>query len=202
MITPNPFDTIQQIAGGYCLARCLHVITDIGVADVLNDTPKSAAELAGNVGADPDALFRALRLLTAYNIFELNSDKFSHTPASRLIRKDHPQSMNGFVRMFSLPINWKAYEAFHETIKTGEPAVEKIYPGGFWKYFSDHKEDSNIFNSAMADKANGQLHALWPHIIFLVLKPSLILEVDVVTYYRRFLRPFLMQEVCCLTSRM
>jgi hypothetical protein len=59
MISPNPFDTIQQIAGGYCLARCLHVITDIGVADVLNDTPKSAAELAGNVGADPDALFRA-----------------------------------------------------------------------------------------------------------------------------------------------
>ncbi len=160
MNSSNPFETIQQIAGGYCLNRCLHVVADLGVADALEEIPQTASELAGIAGANADALGRVLRLLSAYGIFESNGNKFSHSPASRLLRKDHPQSMRGFVRMFGLSINWKAYEAFQETIKTGEPAVEKIYPGGFWNYFSEHKEESNIFNEAMADKAKGQLHGI------------------------------------------
>ena len=34
MIESNPFATVQQIAGGYCLPRCLHVVADLGVHDV------------------------------------------------------------------------------------------------------------------------------------------------------------------------
>lgn len=160
MMYANPFDAIQQIAGGYGLARSLHVVADLGVADALGESPQSAFELAQKVGANPDALARILRLLAAYEIFSVEDDQVSHTPASQLIRQDHPQSMRGFVRMFSLPINWNAYGAFHDTIRSGEPSVEKIYPGGFWKYFADNKEESAIFNNAMADKANGQLHGI------------------------------------------
>jgi hypothetical protein len=156
----NPFDTIQQIAGGYCLARCLHAIADFGVADVLNGEPKTAEEVASATQTNPGALRRAVRLLSAYGIFEINDNKISHTPASQLLRKDHPQSMRGFTRMFSLPINWKAYEDFNEAIRTGEPNVEKVYTGGFWKYFGDHKQESAIFNEAMADKANVQLYGI------------------------------------------
>ena len=101
------------------------------MADVLEETPQNVEEIASSVGANPDALRRVLRLLSSYNIFDTNGDRFSHSPASRLLRRDHPRSMRGFVRMFGLSINWKAYEAFDETIKTGEPSVEKIYPGGF-----------------------------------------------------------------------
>jgi hypothetical protein len=160
MMYENPFDTIQQIAGGYGLTRSLHVVADLGVADALGETPQTAGELAKKVGANPDALGRILRLLAAYEIFAVEDDQISHTPASQLIRQDHPQSMRGFIRMFSLPINWNAYGAFHETIRTGEPSIEKIYSGGFWKYFADNKEESAIFNNAMADKANGQVHGI------------------------------------------
>ena len=28
----NPFAILEQMAGGYCLPRCLHVVADLGVA--------------------------------------------------------------------------------------------------------------------------------------------------------------------------
>jgi hypothetical protein len=156
----NPFETVQQIAGGYCLSRCLHAIADFGVADALDDEPQTAIVLATATGTNADALYRAVRLLSAYGIFDCSDNKISHTPASRLLRTDHPQSLNGFARMFSLQINWQAYEGFNEAIKTGEPNVDKVYPGGFWKYFADHNEESAIFNTAMADKAKGQVFGI------------------------------------------
>lgn len=29
MLELNPFQTLQHIAGGYCLPRCLHVVADL-----------------------------------------------------------------------------------------------------------------------------------------------------------------------------
>jgi hypothetical protein len=76
MSETNSFATLLQIAGGYCVPRCLHIVADLGVADALDDTPRTAAELAASVGAHPDALGRALRLLAAYGVFEVQGDTF------------------------------------------------------------------------------------------------------------------------------
>ncbi|HUP11433.1 MAG TPA: methyltransferase, partial [Niastella sp.] len=156
----NPFETIQQIAGGYCLPRCLHVVTELGVADALNDTPQTAHELAGKVSCNSDALARVLRLLCAYGVFTVEGQHFGHSPASKLLCSDHPQSMRSFALMFGLDFNWSLYETLSEAVKTGQPAVEQKYPGGFWKYFAEHEEENSIFNAAMAAKAQGQIPGL------------------------------------------
>ena len=49
----NPFATLQQISTTYILSRCQHVVADPEVADVLDETPRTAAELAAPVGARP-----------------------------------------------------------------------------------------------------------------------------------------------------
>ncbi len=157
MSESNPFDTVLQIAGGYCLPRCLHVVADLGVADVLDETPRLAADLAALVGAQPDALGRVLRLLAAHGVFVSQGDSFCHSPASRLLRSDHPQSMRAFVRMFGLPINWAIYGALEQTVRTGLPAADQVFPGGFWAYFAEHPDESDIFNAAMAAKAHGHV---------------------------------------------
>jgi hypothetical protein len=157
MTDTRPFDTLQRLASGYCVPRCLHAVADLGVADALDETPRTAADLAASVGANADALDRVLRLLSAHGVFERQADGFRHSPASRLLRADHPQSMRDFVRMFGLPINWTAYGALEHSIRTGLPATEKILPGGFWTYFAERPEESRIFNAAMVAKAHGQV---------------------------------------------
>lgn len=156
----NPFNTLQLVAGGYCPPRCLHVVADLGVADALGEDPMTAVELAAAVGAHPEALGRVLRLLSTLGVFEARDGKILHSPASRLLRADHPQSMRPFVRMFGMRFNWETYAELGHSVRTGRPAGDEVTPGGFWAYFSDRPEEWSIFNEAMEAKAHGQVAAI------------------------------------------
>ncbi len=153
----NPVETLQQIAGGYCLPRSLHVVADLGIADELDETPKSAGDIAAAVDADADALGRALRLLAAHGVFEIEGETFRHSPASRLLRSDHPQSMRPFARMFGLPICWETSGAMAHSLRTGLPAASEVFKEGFFDYLANRPEEGHIFNAAMAAKAHGAI---------------------------------------------
>jgi len=160
MTEANPFDTLTMIAGGACLPRCLHTVADLGVADALDDEPKTAEQLAKSVGAHPTSLARVLRLLSAYGVFAIDGDKVRHSPASRLLRSDHPHSMRPLARMFGLDVNWNAYSEFDHRVRTGQPATTKTLPGGLWDYFGKNPEEGRIFNEAMVAKAQAQVPAV------------------------------------------
>jgi hypothetical protein len=156
----NPFATVQQLAGAYCASRCLHAVADLGIADRLDDSPMTAAELAGPAGADPDALGRVLRVLASHGIFEQRGEHFGHSPASRLLRTDHPQSMRALAQMLGNSINWASFGALGHSIKTGGPAAETVLPGGVWAHFASNAEESRVFNAAMAGKAHAHVAAI------------------------------------------
>jgi len=157
MPVTTPVETLMQIAGGYSLSRCLHVVADLGVADAMGDSPQTAAALAKSSGSNADALNRVLRLLSCHGIFESRDGKFAHTPASQLLRSDHPRSMRSFVRMLGLPVNWAAYGKLDHTVRTGQSAMSQVLPDGLFRYFADHPEVSQIFNQAMMGKAQAQI---------------------------------------------
>jgi hypothetical protein len=157
MAAATPFDTLLQISSAYSLSRCLHVVADLGVADALDDTPQTATALAEATGTHAGALSRVLRLLSAYGIFERRDGGYVHTPASRLLRSDHPLSMRSFVRMIGLPIFWASYQLLDHTMRTGRPASEKVVPQGMWSYFVEHPEAGRIFDQAMTAKAQAQV---------------------------------------------
>jgi hypothetical protein len=153
----NPVQTVLDLAGAYALPRCLHVVADLGVADVLDDAPRTAADLAGRVKADPDALGRVLRLLAAHGIFAVQEHAFTHSPASRLLRTDHPHSMRAFARMFGLRAFWDTQGALLHSVRTGRVAAQEVLPQGFYGYLAGDPEASAIFNAAMAAKAHRQV---------------------------------------------
>jgi hypothetical protein len=153
----NPANTLLELSMVYAVPRCLYAIADIGVADALDDTPRTAAELAASTGSDANALGRALRLVSAYGVFESKEGRYIHTPASRLLRSDHPQSMRSFVRMIGLPIYWKSFEILDYSIRTGKSTTDEITPGGSWAYLASHPEESRIFDESMTAKSQGQI---------------------------------------------
>jgi hypothetical protein len=153
----SPVQTLLDLAGAYALPRCLHVAADLGVADALDEAPRTPAELASAVGADADALGRVLRLLAAHRVFAVEGDAFTHTAASRLLRTDHPHSMRAFVRMFGLHAFWDTQGALATSVRTGRVAAQDVLPKGFYGYLADDPNASAIFNAAMAGKAHGQV---------------------------------------------
>lgn len=157
----SPFQILQETASAFWLSRCLHVVADLGVADVLGDEPASAAQLAAATGAHAEALLRALRLVASHEIFSQDdAGRWSHTPASRLLRADHPQSVRSYVRMLGLPPMWHCAGALRRAVETGSPVGKDVVEGGFWNYVANNSEANTVFNEAMRGKALAQVRAV------------------------------------------
>lgn len=143
---------LVEISAGYWLPRALHVVADLGIADALDQEPRSAADLAKQVGADADALDRVLRLLASHGVFDRRRGQYVHNELSRALRSDHPQSMRAYVRLVGLPVFWKSWGALEQVVRTGKPAVSDIFA-----YFREHPQETEIFDAAMKSKAQSAI---------------------------------------------
>jgi hypothetical protein len=139
------------------VARCVQVVAEYGVADALADGPLTTTEIAQRTSMNADALRRMLRLLAAHEIFIQEGELYRNTPASELLRTDHPHSMRAFARMMNLPAFLNSFAELTQVAKTGKPVVDFA---GFMEYFAAHPEESSIFNQAMAEKSRNVIPAV------------------------------------------
>lgn len=160
MPASNPFSCIQELSAGYFASRCLHAAAELGIADALGDTPMQIGALAAAVKSNPDALSRILRLLETHGVFNIEGGLVSQTPASTLLRSDHPASMLEFSRMFGLTLNWRSAELLIDTVRSGEAAAPRAFEGGFWGRLASNPDEARVFDAAMTAKARGQIGAI------------------------------------------
>lgn len=152
------FDLVRQLSASQYLVRSLHVVAELGVADVIGERPLPVAEVAARVGADADALGRVLRLLASRGIFTLEGDAVGHSDASGFLTTAHPASLRDLVLMFAQPIQWDMAGDLLHAVRTGEAVASRVHPnGGFWGYFEAHPEHGRGFAAAMTSKAVAQI---------------------------------------------
>jgi hypothetical protein len=154
--TPPP-KVVQDLAIAYWASRCLHVVAELGIADVLGDEAQSADTLARSSGVNPQALHRVLRSLANHGIFTHDGERFAHNAASRLLRSDVPGSMRSLARMMGLKVHWDAYRELDTGLRTGQPAIAAIVEGGLFGYLHAHPEEGRLFHEAMAGKSFAQV---------------------------------------------
>jgi len=149
---------VADLARAHIPARCLHVVADSGVADAVGPNGATPVEIAAHVGLDADALDRMLRLLAAHGIFERTADgRYEHSPASSLLRSDHPHSLRSYVRMNGMPAFWDRYTELAATARNGRPNQDFASLVG---YLAAHPEESAIFNAAMVSKSRSVMPAV------------------------------------------
>jgi hypothetical protein len=157
-----PQGSLFTLAMSFLVPRALHVVVQLGVADCLSDEPMDAAALAAatGTGALPDQLNRLLRLLAAHGVFE-PSEKghFAHNAASRLLRRDHPQSMRDFILMVGGEIRWRAVGELRHTVLTGETGMHKVTGMEVFDYNAANPDDGATFDRAMRAKAQNDIVA-------------------------------------------
>ena len=160
---PSPANIqVLQLTTACWTSRCLHVVAELGVADAIGDQPQSTEALAKATGAQPQALYRVLRLLASVGVFEWNKGTWQHTEASRFLRSDHPGSLRDYVRMLGLPVIWNAFADLDHSLRTGECAFTKGHPEGIFGYMAKHPQESRLFDSAMTSKSHRDIAAILP----------------------------------------
>ena len=154
--TPPP-QIVQSLATAFWASRCLHVVAELGIADVLGDEPQSAEALARPSGVNARALHRVLRSLANHGVFTHDGKRFAHNDASRLLRSEVPGSMRSLARMMGLKVHWDAYRELDVGLRTSQPAISEVAEGGLFGYLRAHPEEARLFHEAMVGKSSTQI---------------------------------------------
>jgi hypothetical protein len=154
----DPAEIVTDLTKAHIAARCLHVIAECGAADAVGAAGATPHAIAEHTGLTPDALDRMLRLLAAHGVFAHGPNgTYLHTPASELLRSDHPRSLRAYVRMNGMPAFWDRYADLGATARTGRPRLDM---SGLVEYYAAHPEQAAIFNAAMVAKSRVVLPAV------------------------------------------
>jgi hypothetical protein len=132
------------------LWHCLCAITRLEVPERLAAGPLPVAELAAAVGADPDALFRVLRLVADHHIVTVEGDRVGLTDRGRLLCPDHPASLSA---AFATVGTSDLAHGLTDTLRTGRAAAPRVLGMPYWDYLATHPDQQALFDQSMVQRA-------------------------------------------------
>jgi len=148
---PPPVAMMGLITG-YWVSQAVGVVALLGVADQLGEGPRGSDELARAVGADPQALYRVLRLLASLGVFaEVAPDSFALTPLGETLRSDSPGSVRNFAITETAPGHWLPWGRLHESVRSGRPMAREALGMELFDWYAQNPEEAGFFNAAMGN---------------------------------------------------
>ena len=148
------FDPLLRIATGFWASRALYVAAKLLIADQLADGPVSAEGLAHSSGVHAPSLRRVLRALASLGVFaEDDEGRFNHTPLSRGLCTNAPGSLREFVVMLGEAESWRSWGEVMHSVRTGEPAFDKVFGASQFDYLAAHPDAARNFDAAMAERS-------------------------------------------------
>ncbi len=143
----NPMEYLWP---GIVAAQAIYVAAKLRIPDLLASGPKTAAELAADCSAHPASLERLLRALCTLELLERTADGgFRNTPLADPLRASHPESQRDNALFLPAAFLWRPLGELEYSVRTGEPAFERIFGQRFFDYLGGHAEDAAVFNAAM-----------------------------------------------------
>ena len=119
---------ILQMASAPFITQALYVAAKLGIADLLSERPKTAAELAATTDTDQRSLYRILRALASVGVFsETEFSTFVNTPLSETLRTDAPNSTRYYVTFIGEEPHWRNIGHTMYSVRTGKPAWEHVH---------------------------------------------------------------------------
>jgi len=142
---------LMQLLSGAFIAPAIYTAAKLGIADLLNGGPKTAAQLATETETDERSLYRLLRSLASVGAFEEVAPKtFANTPVTETLRTDAPRSTRDMAIWTGEPDHWKVYGDLLYSVRTGKPAWDNVHGEPVFPYLlKTNKQLGDIFNRAM-----------------------------------------------------
>ena len=149
---PSPAAAVLQAISGFWAARALHAAAKLGIADLVQENPKTATELALQTGTHAPSLYRLLRALASLGWLEEDEKgRFGPTPLTAGIQSGVPGSLRNFAIAELGEEHYPAWEDLLFSIKTGDIAFNHVFGMKNWEFWKSHPEHAQTFNRGMSE---------------------------------------------------
>lgn len=137
---------------GFRVSRTIFIAAKLGLADLLQDGPRTSEQLARTTGTHAPSLYRVLRALVSIGVFSGDDEQgFALTPLGNTLRSDAPGSLRYSAMLVLGDEHYQAWGDLAHSVQTGESAFRHIFGANTYEYDSQHPEHAKIFNEAMAN---------------------------------------------------
>lgn len=150
----SPQQHLRRLIDGYVMTQLLYVATKLGVAPALADGPRTGAEVAEAVRADPAALTRVLRGLALEDVVSEEDGRFALTPVGECL-----PAMTGRLTLCG-QLYYHGAEGLLAAVREGGASFEHIYGVPFFSHLETHAEDGAAFHASMAVRSEQEASAV------------------------------------------
>lgn len=142
---------LLAVSGAPLIARCLSVVAELSIVDLLAEKPRTAGDLANAAACEPRMLYRLMRFLASLGYFvEDDQERFHATSKVEPLGSDAAGSLRDLFVPGMQDLLWDSQRHLEKTIRTGEPGFDIAYGDDFFSYLAKDFEANKHFDSAMA----------------------------------------------------
>jgi hypothetical protein len=147
---PPAHMSIMQLLNGAHVAGAVSCLAELGIPDLLEAGPKSAEELAGQTGTNPQALYRLMRATACVGVLaEGPEGTFSETPTSAVLRSNANPSLRALAIMGGREWHGRGWSRLAYCVRTGKQALDEVYGAHIFEYLKQNPEEARIFHDTM-----------------------------------------------------
>ena len=151
-LAPPPPQQMMELITGYWRSQAVGVAARLAIADRLGGGPKTVATLAAETATNEAALFRLLRGLASFGVFEETVPRtFGLTPLAETLRSNVPGSMRDFAMAETAPGHWLPWGNLDEAVRTGERATPAALGCEIFEWYGTHPVEGAAFSGAMGN---------------------------------------------------
>ncbi|WP_409180805.1 methyltransferase [Amycolatopsis sp. VS8301801F10] len=137
---------------GSISSAAIGAVARLGIADALADGPKTGAEIAETIEADPVSLESLMQAVAALGIFTVDENRrYANTAASEQLKSDHPQSIRHLASLICGLYGQAAAGGLAKAVKDGTAVMPAAFGVSLYEYLENDAETSRIFDLAMQD---------------------------------------------------
>jgi cyclopropane fatty-acyl-phospholipid synthase-like methyltransferase/DNA-binding MarR family transcriptional regulator len=149
LVTP-PHLAMMDRSLGLSYTSMLSAVARLGIADLLEASPRSAEQIAQELGLHADTVMRVLRALVSRGIFRRLADgRFANNRLSRALKGGRADRMREWVTYFGSQSNVATWNDLERTLRTGNNAFERVFGMDIWQWFDGHPDEREMFAQAM-----------------------------------------------------
>ncbi|MEH2374007.1 methyltransferase [Nostoc sp.] len=155
-----PIAMLQMISG-FWVSQAIYIAAKLGIADYLQEQPKTVEELAAITETHPPSLYRLLRSLASVGIFaEDENRRFALTPLAATLQTDTPGSLRFFAISELGQVHYLGWGNLLHSVKTGEIAFDNVAGMNIWDYYAQNAEAGKLFDRSMVNVTATVLEAI------------------------------------------